>query len=590
MTWSPKRLSLGFEPGELHQYEPPGRRRETASRPGRQWMFWRLAVVALVGACLAVTQGTNYSHHFHAHLAKHRILLNLQEQPALRFTFELKRKAMYVHGVSTFDVVAVPAPKRSADDGRMVYDGIASFEQDGDCHEYSLVNGVTYYTRRPNGQEVQSGCLPSGFVPPIHSVLDAIYTATTANPLMSSSDKCPRGSILVFQFADEDFVLCSGRSSWPWDPDDGFQIFGKDLNIDVKYEQSPPTIVAPHVSTEELTSCGVVPFGDRVSTSLPSMVSRSFSEWGHRALRAERAQSNIFEKAWDLITDDSCGCKGARRECVFVAGLISFEERGLTNDDPHSYFGDSIGDHSPCCLSRKYITVNARDKLWTSPDIQKRLVDLLLKVSRTSDATTRTVKDTIIVGHSMANVILAGAIAKKTVKLDPSTSWVAASTPMQGSMGSNYIQQSCHGERTAFVASIIDLLGNCPVNTGEVSLTYKNSNLSTPELDNAYTAAQAAYVANVDAVICSDSFAGLVTVKAAIYALAGKVVPHHSSRNDGIVEFSSCAMGLPPETFGTSYKSPRYMAKLNHVDTSFRNGDGFFSDAKKPLKWFECLL
>uniref|UniRef100_A0AAV1U8R0 GPI inositol-deacylase n=1 Tax=Peronospora matthiolae TaxID=2874970 RepID=A0AAV1U8R0_9STRA len=589
MAWTRKRLSFSFEPVR-HHHEPQLWRRESASRPGRQWVFWRLAVVAVVGCFLAVTQVTNYTHHFHAHLAKHRILRNLQEQPALRLTFELKRKAMYVHGASTFDVFAVPAPKRSVDDGSMVYDGIASFEKDGDWYDYTLVDGITYYTVRSNEQEVQSGCLPSGSVPPIHSVLDAIQTAITANPLSSSNDKCPHGSVMVFQFAGEDFVLCSGQSSWSWVPDDGFEIFGKDLNIRVKYEQTAPTIVAPRVSTEELTFCGAVPFGDRISTSLPSMLSRSFLEWGHRALRAESAQFNLFEKAWDLVTDDGCGCKGVRRVCVFIPGLNSFGGRGLTDKDPHGYFGDDIGDHSPCCLSRKFITLTTKDNHWSSLDFQQRLVDLLLEVSSTSDKATKTVKDTIIVGHSMANLILSGAIAEKSIVLDPSTTWVALSTPMQGSMGSNYIQESCHSDKGGFVASIIDLLGNCPVTTGEASVAYQNSTFSTRELDNAYAAAQAAYAANVDAVVCSNSFMGLVTIKSTTYVLAGKILPHHSPKNDGIVEYSSCAMGLPLETFGKSYKSPRYLAELNHVDTSFRNGDGVFSDAKKPLKWFECLL
>ncbi|OWZ05770.1 hypothetical protein PHMEG_00022073 [Phytophthora megakarya] len=563
------------------------KQRQAAPIPTRRpWASWRLIAIATVGALLVVTQLTNYTHHFHAHLAKHRILRNLQEQPALRLTFELKRKAMYVHGASTFDVVAAPAPKRSSDDSSMVYNGLASFEKDGHTHEYSLVDGTTYYTRRSNAQPLESGCLPSGSVPPIESVLNAIHGATTVT---NRNDKCIGGSVMVFKFAGEDFVLCSQQSSTSMLQDDGFQIFGKDLNIGVKYEQTAPVIVAPHVSTELLTSCGKVPFGDRISPSLPALLSRSFSEWGHRALRAEKAEG-LFDKAWDLITDDTCGCKGAKRACVFVAGLSSYEDRGLTEDDPENYFGEEIGDHSPCCSSRKFITLDTKGNMWNDPLFQQRLVDLLVQVSGTSDPATGTIKDTIYVGHSMGNLILAGAIAAGKAKFDPSSTWVAASAPMEGSMGSNYIQESCNGKQSGFVASVIELLGNCPANTGETSLAYQGSNFSSQPLNDAYAAAQAAYATNVSAVICSNSFTGLVTIKAAIYALAGKVLPHHSSENDGIVEYGSCAMGLPLDSFDDTYKSKRYVAALNHVDTSFRNGDGMFSDSKKPLKWFECLL
>ncbi|CAH0484286.1 unnamed protein product [Peronospora farinosa] len=567
---------------------------------GRFGVVWRLVVVVMVSAFFVVTQCTNYTHHFHAHIAKHRILRNLQEQPALRFTFELKRKAMYVHGASTFDVVAIPAPKRSADDKSMEYNGIASFEKDGHLHVYSLVNGTAYYTRYQNNEivsDTETGCLPSGIVPPIGSVLNAIETATTATKSRVSNDKCPNGSVMVFQFAGEDFVLCSRQSSWSWLQDDGFQIFGKDLNIGVKSEQSAPIIVPLPVSTDNLKTCGKVPFGDHIPPSLTSMLTRSFFEWSHRSLRAAKAEFDLFGKAWDFITndafdfvsDEACGCKGIKRPCVFIVGLTSHKDHGLTNDDKYKYFGDELDEHTPCCSRRQYISLNAKEHHWNSTWFQQSLVDMILQVSSTSDKGKRTVKDTIIIAHSMANLILSGAIANKKVILDPSTSWVASSAPMTGSMGANYIQDKCSSGR-GIVSKIIDLLGKCPVNAGQKSLFYKHSDHSCKQLDDSYIAAQAAYKAHVTGVICSRSFTGLVSTRLALYALAGEILPHHSRENDGIVEYESCAGGLPFDTFQSTYKSSRYISELNHVDTSFRNGDGLFGDSKKPLKWLECLL
>ncbi|KAH7484621.1 uncharacterized protein KRP23_3680 [Phytophthora ramorum] len=49
----------------------------------------------------------------------------------------------------------------------------------------------------------------------------------------------------------------------------------------------------------------------------------------------------------------------------------------------------------------------------------------------------------------------------------------------------------------------------------------------------------------------------------------GLVIPHHSSKNDGIVEFQSCVGDLDASKFDTTYAS---------------------TCAQKPLKWFECLL
>ncbi|CAI5740164.1 unnamed protein product [Peronospora destructor] len=506
-------------------------------RGGRFGVVLTLVVVVMVSVFFVVTQFTNYTHHFHTHIAKHRILRNLQEQPALRFTFELKRKAMYVHGASTFDVVVVPAPKRSADDRKYGNSQIASNNE--------------------------AGCLPSGFIPPIGSVLNAIETATTAiNPGVSNG-KCPNGSVMVFQFAGEDFVLCSRQSSSSWLQDDGFQIFGKDLNIGVKYEQSGPTIVPPHVSTDSLKSCGKVPFGDRIPPSLTSMLTRSFFEWSHRSLRAAKAEFGFFDKAWDFVTDkimnlvsdEACGCKGAQRPCVFIAGLSFHNDHGLSDNDKHHYFGNDLDDNTPCCSRRQHISLAAKEHHWNETSFQESMVDLLLKVI-----------------------------------LDPSTSWVASSAPMMGSMGANYILDMCRKNSGGFVESIVNLLGNCPVNTGQESLPYKHSEFSCRQLDDAYIAAEAAYNAHVAGVICSKSFTGLVSMRMALYALAGEILPHHSRENDGIVEYKSCAGGLPFNTFGSTYKSPRYISELNHVDTSFRNGDGLFGDSRKPLKWLQCLL
>ncbi|KAG3108815.1 hypothetical protein PI125_g11494 [Phytophthora idaei] len=53
----------------------------------RPWLSWRFVVTATIGVLVVVTQFTTYTHHFHAHLAKHRILRSLHTQPSLRLTF-----------------------------------------------------------------------------------------------------------------------------------------------------------------------------------------------------------------------------------------------------------------------------------------------------------------------------------------------------------------------------------------------------------------------------------------------------------------------------------------------------------------------
>ncbi|KAG3165946.1 hypothetical protein C6341_g12200 [Phytophthora cactorum] len=63
----------------------------------------------------------------------------------------------------------------------------------------------------------------------------------------------------------------------------------------------------------------------------------------------------------------------------------------------------------------------------------------------------------------------------------------------------------------------------------------------------------------------STEYAGLLA--------GGLLIPHHSSKNDGIVEFQSCIGNLDSSSFQTTYSTTWYAAALNHADTTFHNGE-----------------
>eukprot|EP00644_Phytophthora_capsici_P012921 jgi/Phyca11/13891/fgenesh1_pg.PHYCAscaffold_5_\ len=141
------------------------------------------------------------------------------------------------------------------------------------------------------------------------------------------------------------------------------------------------------------------------------------------------------------------------------------------------------------------------------------------------------------------------------------------------------------------------LIGRCPANTAVKSLTYETDPRTSPALRTAYKAAQAAFQKNVGAVMCSSNYGGLLSRWQPVYIMAGMMIPHKSKENDGMVEFHSCAGGFPTSKFGENYIDTFYSTGLNHVDTSFRNGDGLLSTARKPVKCgsatdscaFECF-
>ncbi|POM59795.1 hypothetical protein PHPALM_31421 [Phytophthora palmivora] len=530
-------------------------------------------------------------------MAKHRILRNLQEQP-LRLSFQLKRKSMYIHGASRFDVIATPSFQESSGHHSLVYDGVATFEQGGEKHEYSLVDGTAYYTNYPVGQNAtKAGCIPSGFVPPIEYVLNAIDAAYTATHLVDSEMAevvCPGGSLMAFTFDGENYLACASHAY-----NDGFKIMGEDLDISVRYENTVPVIVAPSIPSDVKEYCGQVPFNEALSPSATALFQKSISEWGHRALRTQEAESWLLSVVSKVVSaasgdsnasDSSNSCSTTPRPCVFVAGLGQKTDYGLSTTDQKPYFGDEFQDYVPCCASIQYIELATSLYAWYDLTLVNEMVDYLFKISSSSDSSTKVIADTIIFTHSSANLMLAYAISQNLCSLDSSTTWLGASAPMIGSMGSDFIQMACDGTLTSVVSSLLELLDECPVTTGRISLSYETGSYVSAESKAAYSAAQAAYTTNVDAVMCSNGYSGLVSTYEAVYILAGDTLPHKSSENDGLVEYQSCAYGLDTSTFSTSYTSKNYLTKLNHQDCTFRNGDSLFSDAKKPMKWLQNLL
>ncbi|KAG7396521.1 hypothetical protein PHYBOEH_002174 [Phytophthora boehmeriae] len=551
-----------------------------------RWLSWRVAAVGIVGATLVLNLLLTYKPHFKAHVARHHILRNLQQQPAIRLSFQLKRKAMYVHGASNFDVVAVPHRTESAQGDAFAFDGVTTFKHNGATHEYLLADRNVYYTHRAGDDEdLRVSCVSPSFVPPIATVLGSVDAATTATHLVEAETAemlCPGGSLLQFSFSNDEFLLCSQH-------DKGFKILGEDLDVDVQYEQSAPVVMPPRVPVGASLPCDKIPEINHVLEPTASVLARSMTEWTKRSLRAQKAE------AWYSFIlpggSSDCSCRGAQRDCVFVAGLGSNVDHGLTESSPKSYFGDDVEDHAPCCNSIKYITLATDSSPWTDPGIQLRMADLLAQVSATSDNETNVIKDTIIFAHSSASIILAGALGAGYCTLDPSTTWVAAAGPFMGSMGSNFLRDTCDGDPDGAVGDAFAFFGGCPANNGSLGLVYENESYSTDALNQAYADAQAIYGQGVNAVLCSDSYSGLWSLDKVKYEVMGRVLPHKSSENDGVVEYQSCIKGLDSNLFSRSLEGNRfYRAKLNHVDTSFRNGDGLFDDAKKPLKWFQCLL
>ncbi|KAG7386697.1 hypothetical protein PHYPSEUDO_015377 [Phytophthora pseudosyringae] len=531
-----------------------------------------LAIVAILVTILAspataVGQDSARDHR--------RLTSSLAEAPSLRLQFTLKRSSMKVYGQSEFYVFANPVV--SSDNTSVLYDGYAAFVNNGTDYTFLLVDGIAYFVTSPAGDANLSetaSCLDSTTIPPLNTIVSALNDATAISSVSASDEtiNCSRGNLFKASFGGADFALCASAAS-------GFTIYGSDLDIAVEFldeqvEISPPTLLANATAACET----VITPTSVTETTLALLTGKTISSSTRRMLKAE---------ADVTISSSSCSCSSTPRPCIFFRGMGSTTEYN-TLQTTSDYWG-AIEEHAPCCSSFSYAILNTVDYAWTDAAQQKKACNFALSISSTSSATTRVVADTIVVTHSMGGLLIAGALANASCSFASSTTWVSMSPPMGGSMSSDYQQGACSGSNVLLEA-IATLVGRCPATTASKSLAYEGDSYSTSSLDEAYEAAQEAYRSNVNAAVCSDNYSGLLSTDQLVYKLAGSLIPHKSSENDGIVEYQSCAGGLPASKFGTTYDDAFYLTGLNHADTTFRHGDALIVNSQKPVKWFECLL
>ncbi|EEY62370.1 uncharacterized protein PITG_14799 [Phytophthora infestans T30-4] len=208
--------------------------------------------------------------------------------------------------------------------------------------------------------------------------------------------------------------------------------------------------------------------------------------------------------------------------------------------DSFSFYWGNLTDHAPCCSSFKYTVLNTVDNAWTNDTLQQQVCDRAVSVSQRSSKTV--IADTIIITHSMGNLMVAGAIATGKCSLDASSTWVGLAGPMQGSMASDFVQDTCAGKTNFLLEKVANITGR------------------------SYTAAQEAYTKNVSALMCSAGYSGLPSKYQAQFWLLGR------------------------SKFGDTWRSKFYKTKLNHYDSEFLYGDLLLDEKKMPIKWFECLL
>ncbi|KAK1929111.1 hypothetical protein P3T76_015404 [Phytophthora citrophthora] len=494
-----------------------------------------------------------------------------QKWPSLRFHFIVKRQSMQVHNQQDFSIYANPILHNS---NSVLYDAFATFTEDSTLYNYTLINGIAHSTRTPYSSS-QSGettttvsCFDaeSSKLPGVNSFVSAINDASA-----SSSDKiaCDNGKMYKVMLKGIDFALCSSES--------GFKMFGTDMDIDVEFLESPIDIVVP---TEKVKlECGKVATASPITTIGKALLTGK---------SLNKARNLKAEMSFSFRSKSTCSCQSTPRPCVFIHGLGVKDEFPENQDQFTDYWGTHLAGHGPCCSSMKFAHLDTVNSTWTDEQLQEKVCNRALTASNSSR--NAVISDTIVVTHSMGNVMFAGALSTGKCSLDSSSTWIGMAGPMFGSMCSDFVQDSCAGKTNIVWEKIGNITGRCPPNTGLKSLAYEGGSYSSGALNAAYKAAQEVYRTSVSALMCGRSYSGLPSKYQAQFWGLGAMVPHKSKQNDGMVEFQSCAAGIPESKFGANYRDRFYKTKLNHYDMQFRAGDSLLDEEKMPLKWFDCLL
>ncbi|KAL3658078.1 hypothetical protein V7S43_016921 [Phytophthora oleae] len=497
--------------------------------------------------------------------------------PGLRFHFSLKKDTMKVYGMTTFDMYANPTVLDN--NKNVLYDVYATFTDSKAVHNYTLVNGVAYSESTPFTTGSSSGtptplvsCLDKEFdkLPEVNSIVSAVNSVTETG----NSTACTTGASYKTAFKGIDYTLCVSGTT-------GFTFQGVDMDVSVEYLESHIEVVAPTMDP-------------KAHKCVSKALSTSTTTIGHAlltggAISKEKARKLKDLLALDLSLDDlsTCSCKSTPRPCIFIHGQGLEPEMAENQDSFPKYWGN-LTDHAPCCSSMKFARLDTINNAWTEEIFQQKVCNRVLAVSDSSSKST--IADTIVVSHSMGNLMFAGALANGLCELDSSSTWVGLSGPMKGSMASDFIQETCAGKNSVLLETYGEIIGKCPPMDSIKSLAYEGERYSNRKLNTAYKAAQKAYEDNVYALMCGDSYSGLLSSYQAKFWLLGSLIPHKSDLNDGVVEFQSCAVGFSEEKFGDSYRDRFYRNKLNHFDMQFLAGDSLLNEAKMPLRWFECLL
>ncbi|RHY14304.1 hypothetical protein DYB36_010754, partial [Aphanomyces astaci] len=497
----------------------------------------RLVCVAVGAVEVKIVKATDNGHK--------AIVTNLQLSAGLKFTLHFKRASLKVYGLDEATIFV--APRHQVQPGGAA----SSFQFDAIMTLQATPTQSDIYTLVDDKGVTES------------RVIDGVEGHSEI------ADKCVGGTLLSLTFAGESFVFCNSAAN-----ELAFAV-GQDMDISIEYLADPTqldSIQVPSTANEVALDCPSISQSSHPATLWTAPPTRSLA----RATMETLTSNRILSK-----DKSACACKGAKKPCLFVHG---------TGEDaaapPTSSFSSYWGDvSSPCCSSSTFVHWDTVSQGWDDAALQHEFCKAAADVA--TQSSSGVIGSLILVTHSMGNVIASGAIASNVCTFSNDVTWVSLASPQQGSQVANLLQQQCLKEGWSNILKVpLSWVGYCPPARAYLSLQHQSTVNATEQA--AFAAGQRARQEHVSHAACGVSGFGLNSIYSAPLAIVDKMASH-ASASDGFVDYNSCSVGLNTNDFGGT-SSKHYVGPLNHADLSFRTGDGWWGDNRKPLKWFQCLL
>ncbi|RHY56382.1 hypothetical protein DYB34_000588 [Aphanomyces astaci] len=507
-----------------------------------------LIVLAIVLVCGTVATALGAAHFVFVTKVDNQakaILSGLQHTPGVYVTLTVKRASMRLNGVSTAEAYIFPRGGPNFD-GALSFDAVLTHRNEDVVTTYTLVN-----TR-------------------------ALTTSTVLDEVQGTAQLlCDNGKLLQLSFAGENYVFCTAQDSKLQ------RAASDDLNVVIQYVSDPtllPDLVTPWNGTATPLDCPVV-----VSSGIPpTPVAPTYMETASMVYNAATGPKRSF-----MMGKLSCECRRAKQPCLFVHGLGN-SKAGPMVDTFKSYWG-KIHEHSPCCSSTKFVQFDTVTQGWTDPNLQREFCTAALEISQ--GASQSTVGSLILVTHSMGNLLAGGAVASGMCQFSSRVTWMSLAGPMQGSQSTNLVASRCAASNSWFdraFADVLGLTGLCPSPRAYVQLQHQST--VGADMQAKYQQAQAVRRTHGARVLCGTDPFGIGSPMSIALASVGAISGHADRAHDGVVDLTSCMAGVSTSGAGSDSSDYHYRAAINHLDTSFRHGDGWWGNDRKPQKWFECAL